>query len=205
METNKETIENSIKTTIENYKEKLSLSISKRVIEMEEDNLDHLLLYEKLGISKQEGLLIDLYQNKGRFLYKYAGSLMEDIALLCFKHKFPNSNKIMISNTLSNKPKNFEIDCLIDNKAIEIKWKDSTTDGDHINKEHQRVMNIVHHGYTPIRIMFYEPNRIQSKKVQSKLKSLYKSVGGEYHSGIDAFKYVENITDIDLYDIMRTI
>ncbi len=36
---------------------------------------------------------------------------------------------------LQEKIKTREIDCLANNKAYEIKWKDATTDGDHINKE----------------------------------------------------------------------
>ena len=44
----------------------------------------------------------------------------------------------------------FEIDFLNDNDAIEVKWKDATTDGDHITKEHTRVQVIKNHGYKPI-------------------------------------------------------
>ena len=36
---------------------------------------------EFLGISFEEGENIDLYQNKGRFLYKYAGSFLEEAAV----------------------------------------------------------------------------------------------------------------------------
>jgi hypothetical protein len=31
---------------------------------------------------------------------------------------------------------------VINNNAYEIKWRDATTDGDHITKEHTRVQNI---------------------------------------------------------------
>ncbi|EJG73160.1 restriction endonuclease R.XbaI [Streptococcus pneumoniae 2082170] len=41
---------------------------------MANDNKSHYLIYRVLGISFEEGENIDLYQNKGRFLYKYAGS-----------------------------------------------------------------------------------------------------------------------------------
>ena len=37
-----------------------------------------------------------------------------------------------MENSEGNRPKTFEIDFLNDNDAIEIKWRDATTDGDHI-------------------------------------------------------------------------
>lgn len=46
----------------------------------------------------------------------------------------------------------------------EIKWRDATTDGDHITKEHTRVKVINEKGYIPIRVMFYYPQRSQAKK-----------------------------------------
>ncbi len=48
---------------------------------MQSDNNSHYLIYRVLGISNKEGKLIDLYQNKGRFLYKYAGAFLEDAAI----------------------------------------------------------------------------------------------------------------------------
>jgi hypothetical protein len=42
---------------------------------------------------------------------------------------------IRIPNTLGQHPKAFEIDCLVGSDAIEIKWRDATTDGDHITLE----------------------------------------------------------------------
>ena len=76
----------------------------------------------------------------GRFLYKYAGSMFDDLAIQCFKLKYPDSQqKVKLLNTIDSSPKTVEIDCLVGNKAYEIKWKDATTDGDHIKKEHKRV------------------------------------------------------------------
>lgn len=59
---------------------------------MKTDNKDHYLVYRVLGISTHEGDLVDLYQNKGRFLYKYAGSFLEDAAHLCFTCKYGKDN-----------------------------------------------------------------------------------------------------------------
>ncbi len=58
---------------------------------------------------------------------------------ICFKHKFPESGSLRVPNTRGQRPKTFEIDCLVDTEAIEIKWRDATTDGDHITKEHTRI------------------------------------------------------------------
>src|SRR5438876_982680 len=89
---------------------------------MEEDDRSHVLIYQVLGISESEGKLIDVYQNKGRFLYKYAGSFLEEAAKLCFKAKFPDSGSVRVPNTHGKKPKLFGVDCLVGRDALEIKW-----------------------------------------------------------------------------------
>jgi len=77
-------IESKIKKLAEEYRLQLEAQVSERVKEMEEDNEDHHLIYKVLGISLEEGRNIDVYQNKGRFLYKYAGSFIEQATKLCF-------------------------------------------------------------------------------------------------------------------------
>jgi hypothetical protein len=99
-----------------------------RMVEMEGDDNCHYLIYRILGISDDEGRLIDLYQNKGRFLYKYAGSFLEDAAKLCFLNKYPESGSTRIPNTIGQRPRTFEIDCLVHGKlALEIKWTASAS------------------------------------------------------------------------------
>ncbi len=78
-------------------------------------------------------------------------------AKLCFKSAFPDAGALRIENTQGHRPKTFEIDCLVGTDALEIKWRDATTDGDHITKEHTRIQAISSAGYTPIRVMFYYP------------------------------------------------
>ncbi|MCI8453653.1 MAG: ApaLI family restriction endonuclease, partial [Lachnospiraceae bacterium] len=107
-----------------------------------------ILIYRVLGVTNEDGNLIDLYQNKGRFLYKYAGAFLEEAACMCIKHKYSEAAKVKIPNTLGSRPKTFEIDCLVNGMAHEIKWRDATTDGDHITKEHTRVKVIKEKGYT---------------------------------------------------------
>ncbi len=200
-----ESIEEKINALINKYREELKNKIDIRMIEMESDDNSHYFIYKVLGISEKEGLLIDEYQNKGRFLYKYAGSFLEEATILCFEHTFKNAKrKVMIENTVGYRPKRFEIDCLIDDKyACEIKWRDATTDGDHITKEHTRIKNIKEKGYIPVRIMFYSPNREQAIRIQETLKTIYKGMGGEYYSGNDAWKYIKDTTEIDLHAILE--
>ena len=130
---------------------------------------------------------------------------MEEATKLCFLEKFPNSATIKIPNTLGTRPKTFEIDCLEGNNAIEIKWRDATTDGDHITKEHTRIKVIHESGFKPIRVMFYYPNRTQAMKIQNTLETLYKGIGGEYYYGDSAWEYVKARTDIDLKAILEKI
>ena len=97
------------------------------------------------------------------------------------------------------------VDCLIDTDAIEIKWRDATTDGDHITKEHTRIQAIKAHGYNPIRVMFYYPNRVQAMRIQETLKTVYAGVNGEYYAGDDAWDYVLQRTKIDLKSLLNEI
>jgi hypothetical protein len=176
-----------------------------RVLEMVDDDTSHFLLYRVLGVSDEEGRLIDVYQNKGRFLYKYAGAFLEGAAKLCFTSRFPEAAALRIPNTLGSRPKTFEIDCVVANDAIEFKWRDATTDGDHITKEHTRLKTIADAGYTPVRVMFYYPNRSQAMRIQRTLETLYAGVSGHYYFGDGAWAYVKERTSVDLYAILERI
>ena len=200
------TIKEKIIELADNYSKNLKKKIDKRMVEMKEDDKSHYLIYRVLGITAKEGNLIDSYQNKGRFLYKYAGSFLESATILCFENKFNDCQKnIKIPNKFGVKPKTFEIDCLIGKKAYEIKWRDATTDGDHITKEHTRVQSVKKAGYKPIRIMFYFPNRSQAIKIQETLKTLYIGVNGEYYFGQKAWDYIKKVTTVNLFDILKDI
>lgn len=199
------TIHEEIKNLALDYSNNLLAAIDKRSKEMLADDVSHYLIYRVLGISFHEGQQIDLYQNKGRFLYKYAGTFLEEATKKCFKHKFPDSGSIRVENTQGQKPKTFEIDCLVGNDALEIKWKDATTDGDHITKEHTRIQVISDEGYTPIRVMFYYPNRQQAMRIQKTLETLYRGFGGHYYYGDSAWAYVHEKTGVDLKEILEQI
>lgn len=200
------TIQEKIFALSEKYSRTLRQKMTGRITEMEADNNSHYLIYRVLGIATEEGKLIDEYQNMGRFLYKYAGSFLEEAAILCFEDKFPKTQrKLRIPNKLGSRPVTFEIDCLVGKNAYEIKWRDATTDGDHITKEHTRVKNIKNAGYKPIRVMFYYPNRVQAIRIQETLKTIYAGVSGEYYFGKGAWEVIKKKTGIDLLSILEKI
>lgn len=199
------TTRNKIRLLADQYADRLRNVIDGRVAEMQIDDTSHYLIYRVLGVQKTEGQLIDVYKNKGRFLYKYAGSFLEEASKLCFKEAFSDSGSLRIPNTRGQRPRTFEIDCLVDNDALEIKWRDATTDGDHITKEHTRIQVISDAGYIPIRVMFYYPNRAQAIRIQETLKTLYQGIGGGYYHGDAAWEYVRNRTGIDLKAILEQI
>lgn len=194
-----------IRALADHYAAELKHQIDQRAVEMQQDDRSHTLIYEVLGISIQEGMHIDAYQNKGRFLYRYAGSFLQEAARQCFKVKFPDSGPVHIPNSPGKSPKHFEVDCLVNNEALEIKWRDATTDGDHIIKEHTRLRVVHGAGYKPVRVMFYYPNRQQAVRVQQKLETLYKSVNGEYYSGDAAWIYINKRTGVDLLGILKEL
>lgn len=194
-----------IELLAETYSKNLKEKIEERKSEMESDDTSHYLIYRVLGITDEEGKLIDSYQNTGRFLYKYAGSFLEEVTILCFNFKYPEGEKTKIPNTEGERPNTFEIDFLNGTDALEVKWRDATTDGDHITKEHTRVKAIQNKGYKPIRVMFYYPQRDQAKRIQDTLKTLYAGVNGEYYADDEAWSFIKSYTGIDLKQILTDI
>lgn len=206
MTTVPDTIETALHKMARKYAERLESRMKTRMEEMKADDNAHYLLYRVLGVSVDEGQNIDHYQNKGRFLYQYAGAFLEEATKLCFRDRFPDAKSAKVDNPFGQRPKQFEIDILLEDKsALEIKWRDATTDGDHITKEHNRIKAISQAGYKPIRVMFYYPNRKQAIGIQQALETLYKGVGGEYYQCDTAWEYVKQQSSIDLKAILETI
>ncbi|MDJ0449196.1 ApaLI family restriction endonuclease [Methylocystis sp. JR02] len=58
-----------IRVLSDDYERRLKSQIDARVLEMEEDDRSHHVLYQVLGVTAKEGHDIDVYQNKGRFFY----------------------------------------------------------------------------------------------------------------------------------------
>lgn len=198
-------IEQTTRQLATQYADELQKKVEQRLVEMQSDDKSHYLIYRVLGISSEEGETVDIYQNKGRFLYRYAGTFLETVTKLCFKAKFPEATAIKIPNTLGRSPKTFEIDCLVGQSAYEIKWRDATTDGDHITKEHTRMKVIAAAGYTPIRLMYYYPTRAQAIRIQSALEDLYKANRGHYYYGDAAWLHIQQQTNVDLKSILERI
>ena len=198
-------VEQKIREIAEQYAEALNNRIQERLIEMERDDKSHYLIYQVLGISVEEGKSIDAYQNKGRFLYRYAGTFLEHATKICFETKYPDAESLRIPNTFGLRPKTFGIDCLIENRAYEIKWREATTDGDHITKEHTRIRAIAAAGYVPVRLMYYYPNRAQAMRIQAALKDLYKANNGAYYYADSAWEHLEATTGDNLLAILQNI
>ena len=206
MKLNVEELKSDLRALAAKYAHALSLQVDMRLKEMSQDDKSHYMIYQLLGIAPQERDLIDVYQNKGRFLYKYAGTLLEKAAILCFEKAFPDAmSHVRIPNLRAKRPKTFEIDCLVGKDAYEIKWRDATTDGDHITKEQARLKSIQRAGYTPIRLMFYYPNRAGAIRIQQALEAMYEEIGGCYHFGPAAWEHLHAVTGIDLHSILSEI
>lgn len=184
---------------VERSRASLHKKIKERRVEMAKNNLEHFKLYELLGFSEKEGRKIDLYQNIGRFAYKYAGALLEEATVAVLQYT-KGGQGIRIPNTISQNPKNFEIDFFVrsDNKAHEIKWRDATTDGDHVRKEHNKIQCIIDAGMIPVRVMYYMPNRNQAIRIQERVIAIY-GRHGEAYTGKEAWDYIRNYTGFDLY------
>lgn len=196
----------AIRKLAESYAKRLAAQITLRKEEMAVDDTGHYLVYEVLGVSREEGAKIDDYQNRGRFLYRYAGGFLEDAVMSCFVQRYPEGRSWDVPNAVSSSPQTFEIDCYVKELgAIEVKWRDATTDGDHVRKERDRLQSIKQVGFKPIRLMFYEPNREAAIRIQKSLASLYAELGGEYHSGESAWSYVKNHTGVDLMAILEAM
>ncbi len=163
-----ENLRNKIKEFAETYASNLKEKIDMRKEAMKSDDNAHYLIYRVLGITTKEGELIDIYQNTGRFLYKYAGSFLEEAATLCLNYKFPDGIKTKV-------------------------------------KKHTRVKAIKGHGYKPIRVMFYYPQREQAIRIQETLKTLYAGVEGKYFGGDEAWDFLKTYSGVDLKAILTDI
>ena len=185
----------------------LTAKIGPRNTAIENAENPHWVIYAALGFNRQESFTIDAYQSVGRFLWKQIGSLMEYAALCCYQDAFDNiiSPHHVPNPVQGQRPVRFEIDILHGNLAIEVKWRDATTDGDHVNKEHRRLNAISSARYTPVRIMFFEPLWPRAIRIQNRIRDAYVEQNGQYYSGLAAWNYVREQTGIDLERIFEEI
>lgn len=183
---------------IEDQRKELLKRIESRRVAMEADDTSHYLLFKALGIKPDESSKIDLYQNVGRFVYRHAGTLLERMAVTAIQLA-RRGEPITIKNNISANPKTFKIDSYVseDNKAHEIKWRDATTDGDHVRKERDKVLSMVKHELIPVRVMFYFPQRKQARAIQERILALFKEHGEAYVEE-NAWNYIKDYTGYDL-------
>jgi len=100
---NKSLLEQRCTQIIRQHREQLASKIKERRSEMELDTTDHYLIYRVLGIEEEESPKIDIYQNIGRFVYKYAETLLENLTkAILFETK--GGKRIHIPNIISQNP-----------------------------------------------------------------------------------------------------
>lgn len=183
-------------------KKKLNKKIENRVSKIKEEDPDYYELVNLFGYSDEEAEDIDIKHNIGRFLFANLGRLLEELSNTLLKNA-KGGKELKITNPADSPPEKFQIDCVVDsdNKAHEIKWRDATTDGDHVKKEENKISAIENLGYIPVRVMFYRPKRKQAQRICDKVARLYRSEG-EAYIGDDAWEYIENYTSFDLRHFM---
>ena len=196
-------LEKELKIIFCKHKKMLKQKINERKDKIQLEENRHWEIYELLGdFDKEESFKVDYYQNAGRYFFRHCGSMLEEMVIKIIKNK-KYAEKTYIENTISTNPKRFEIDCFVkeDNKGHEIKWRDATTDGDHRKKEETKLKQMIKNGIKPVKLMFYMPEREQAKKIQLSIIELYNQTG-ESHVGKQAWSYLKNYCDFDLYNFL---
>jgi hypothetical protein len=164
----------------------------------------HYNFYSMFGFEPEESRQLDYHHHVSRILFSHIGTFIQDIAYLCFYYKYKTTQmNFPVKNVISEKPKKFKIDILVNNQAIELKWRESTTDGDHFIKEEVKVHNALKHDYAPIKLVFCDSIYGQSKKASEKMKRMYIKNGGQFISGIDAWKYLDKLVGFDVLKFIK--
>ncbi|MHA6346394.1 ApaLI family restriction endonuclease [Roseivivax sp. CAU 1761] len=196
--------EADIEAIVARHREALQARILSRRKEVLEAGRDHHMAFAALGVSSEEAADIDLHQSVSRLVYRHAGAMMEELACHCLKAAYPDGGKVRIPNPAAGSPATYEIDFLARRRdAIEIKWRDATTDGDHVRKENARLQATIEAGYRPVRLMFFLPTTAAAAKIQARLQASYKDAGGIYAGGAAAFAFISRRTGVDLRGAMQ--
>ncbi len=199
----KSEIENEIRTICQRHAEAVREGFAKVQERLASSSREHARVFRALGIDDKTGLELDERHMEARFVYTHAGRLMEDISSVCILSTRTARAKVRVPNICGSKPKRFEIDVLAEEMdAIEVKWRDATTDGDHITKERDRATSVKAAGYKPIRLMFFEPSGKDAVKIQDQLSVEYPLIGGEYYRGPAAFAFLKVYTGIDVLALL---
>lgn len=190
-----------IKILIEQRRTDLHRKITARDAALVGDDNAHHLLYRLLGVDAAQAMLIDRHQNTGRLLWRQLGTLIEEAVGCCFRARFPDAgpHRVAVEGT---SPRTYQIDLLVEGDAYEIKWRDATTDGDHVNKERARISQIARQGLRPIGLTFFLPHREQARAIQLRRAALYAELGGVHYVEQAAWRHVHERTGIDLHGIL---
>lgn len=203
--TTTQAVEQQIRALAEREREALRDRIEARTAELATDSRDHHLIYRALGLSAGDSHDVELNQNIGRFLWSRAGKLIQEAVQLCFRARFPGADKHRLPYQDGTRQRFYEIDLLVGSDAYEIKWRDATTDGDHVNKEEARIRRCVAEGLRPVGLTFFLPTRKQARRIQTRLSTIYQELGGVHHVEQAAWQHVEEQTGIDLRAIIERI
>lgn len=176
--------------------------IEQSLADLKQAQHDHEWMLELAGGVGEEIRQMESAHQSLRIIYRAAGSIMEESvkACLCRLKNYQPSQKL--DNLIGNRPKQHEVDCLVGNRAYEIKWRDATTDGDHRSKEIERIRNMLAHGLTPVRLMFFIPHNKSAMAIQQSVRKSYEELGGHYHCGPDAWEHVKKLSGHDLRQIL---
>jgi hypothetical protein len=174
-------------------------AVEKRKLAMAKDANHHHFLYQMMGLSDLEAVELDVNQNNSRLLYRRLALCVEDLVWECFTAAQPDSLRhVIIPNVVGEKPANFEIDIVSANRGLEVKWRDATTDGDHVMKEKHRIISVAAAGYIPHRIMLCTPEREQARKIQERMRRIYAQNNGFFLAGDDAWSFIKQETGFNL-------
>ena len=192
-----EKLEEELTSIFEAEKDRIHAQIKKRMEKVRKEIPEYYEIMELYGFGKDDCMELDVYHNTSRLTFRSLGKLLEDLTTTVFSHT-KGGNPLTLNNP-NPPPTTFYIDWVIpnENRVYEIKWRDATTDGDHVRKEEAKISAISSSGYKPIRVMYYRPTRAQAKAICDRVTALYEK-HGEAYIGKDAWNHIKIYTGFDL-------
>jgi hypothetical protein len=149
---------------------------------------------------------IRLFGQLDSILSMRSGMLLEEITIDCFRRIDPfleTGVKIYKKNSDTNKY--FIIDLISDNIAYEIKYRAASNERPIIQKEMDKVDELVKQNKHVVYLTYYKPRSNTAIRLQNQLKEHILSKGGEYYCGEEAFDYILYHTFVDIKAILRKI
>ena len=173
-------LQDELKGIIDKKRDKIFKKLN--AIEIQEEN--HYEMYQLLGMSHIDARSMEMQHRKQRIISANLGNLVESLIGKCMEK---------IDGCITQYPiQGYAIDFVYDQKAVEVKLRETTTDGDHFKKEKQKVNLCESEGLVPIRLVMYE----SPKKIMNKYKSIYKE--DNLYVGKRAWDFVREETGFDL-------